>query len=87
MDELDQTTDVLDRGRGQDAMAKIEDVPGPVAGILNHPPRPLFQLQFRGWDVRYHVAPMPDGSRFVMNVPVANSSPPPLSFVLNWLGQ
>ena len=43
------------------------------------------QLQFRGWDVRYHVAPMPDGSGFVMNVPVAGSTPPPLSFVLNWL--
>lgn len=55
--------------------------PTPVIG----PPRQLFQLQFRGWDVRYHVAPLPDGSRFVMNVPVAGSTPPPLSFVLNWL--
>jgi hypothetical protein len=35
--------------------------------------------------VRYHVAPLPDGSAFVMNVPVAGSTPPPLSFVLNWL--
>ena len=41
--------------------------PTPVIG----PPRQLVQLQFRGWDVRYHVAPMPDGSAFVMNVPVA----------------
>ncbi len=32
--------------------------PTPVIG----PPRQLVQLQFRGWDVRYHVAPMPDGS-------------------------
>lgn len=49
------------------------------------PPRPLFQLQFRGWDVRHHLAPLPDGSAFVMNVPVAGSSPPPLTFLLNWL--
>jgi Tol biopolymer transport system component len=49
------------------------------------PPRQIVQLQFRGWDVRYHVAPLPDGNSFVMNVPVAGSTPPPLSFVLNWL--
>ena len=55
--------------------------PAPVIG----PPRQVVQLQFRGWDVRYHVAPLPDGSAFVMNVPVAGSTPPPLSFVLNWL--
>ena len=55
--------------------------PTPVIGQ----PRQLVQLQFRGWDVRYHVAPMPDGSAFVMNVPVPGSTPPPLSFVLNWL--
>jgi eukaryotic-like serine/threonine-protein kinase len=55
--------------------------PAPVIS----PPRQLVQLQFRGWDVRYHVAPLPDGSGFVMNVPAAGSTPPPLSFVLNWL--
>jgi eukaryotic-like serine/threonine-protein kinase len=53
----------------------------PVIG----PPRQIVQLQFRGWDVRYHVAPLPDGNGFVMNVPVPGSTPPPLSFVLNWL--
>jgi dipeptidyl aminopeptidase/acylaminoacyl peptidase len=66
-------------------MAVPIDLTGPTPVI--GPPQPLFQLQFRGWDVRYHVAPLPDGSQFVMNVPIANSSPPPLSFVLNWLGQ
>jgi Tol biopolymer transport system component len=55
--------------------------PAPEIGA----PRQLVQLQFRGWDVRHHVAPLPDGSAFVMNVPVAGSTPPPLSFVLNWL--
>jgi dipeptidyl aminopeptidase/acylaminoacyl peptidase len=64
-------------------MAVSADLSGatPVLG----PPRPLFQLQFRGWDVRHHLAPLPDGSAFVMNVPVAGSSPPPLTFMLNWL--
>jgi eukaryotic-like serine/threonine-protein kinase len=57
--------------------------PAPVVG----PPQQVVQLQFRGWDVRYHLAPLPDGSAFVMNVPVAGSQPAPLSFVLNWLGQ
>jgi len=55
--------------------------PTPVIG----PPRQVVLLQFRGWDVRYHVAPLPDGNSFVMNVPVPGSTPPPLSFVLNWL--
>ncbi len=59
------------------------DLSGPVPQVSA--PRQVVQLQFRGWDVRYHVAPLPDGSAFVMNVPVAGSTPPPLSFVLNWL--
>jgi dipeptidyl aminopeptidase/acylaminoacyl peptidase len=63
-------------------MAVSVDLTGgtPILG----PPRPVVQLQFRGWDVRHHVAPLPDGSAFVMNVPVAGSSPPPLTFLLNW---
>jgi eukaryotic-like serine/threonine-protein kinase len=64
-------------------MAVGLDLGGPTPKVS--PPRQLVQLQFRGWDVRYHVAPMPDGSGFVMNIPVAGSTPPPLSFVLNWL--
>jgi serine/threonine-protein kinase len=64
-------------------MAVTVDLSKPTPAI--DPPRQLVQLQFRGWDVRYHVAPMPDGSAFVMNVPVPGSTPPPLSFVLNWL--
>jgi serine/threonine-protein kinase len=57
--------------------------PAPIVGT----PYQVVQLQFRGWDVRYHIAPLPDGSAFVMNVPAAGSAPAPLSFVLNWLGQ
>jgi eukaryotic-like serine/threonine-protein kinase len=64
-------------------MAVTIDLSKPTPEIGS--PRPLVQLQFRGWDVRYHVAPLPDGSAFVMNVPVPGSTPPPLSFVLNWL--
>ncbi len=58
------------------------DLSGPTPHVSA--PRQVVQLQFRGWDVRYHVAPLPDGSAFVMNVPVPGSTPPPLSFVLNW---
>ena len=64
-------------------MAVTIDLSKPTPEIGS--PRPLVQLQFRGWDVRYHVAPLPDGSGFVMNVPVPGSTPPPLTFVLNWL--
>ncbi len=64
-------------------MAVTLDLSKPTPVI--EPPRQIVQLQFRGWDVRYHVAPLPDGHSFVMNVPVAGSTPPPLSFVLNWL--
>jgi len=64
-------------------MAVTLDLTKPTPAIDQ--PRQLVQLQFRGWDVRYHVAPLPDGSAFVMNVPVPGSTPPPLSFVLNWL--
>jgi eukaryotic-like serine/threonine-protein kinase len=64
-------------------MAVTLDLSKPTPVIA--PPRPIVQLQFRGWDVRYHVAPLPDGNSFVMNVPVPGSTPPPLSFVLNWL--
>jgi hypothetical protein len=74
--------EVYYHGPDRNLMAVSVDLTGP-APIIG-PPHPLFQLQFRGWDVRYHVAPLPDGSKFVMNVPIQNSSPPPLSFVLNW---
>jgi serine/threonine-protein kinase len=48
------------------------------------PPRPLVPLRFRGWDVRYHYAPMPDGQSFLMNVPIAGSTSTPMTFVMNW---
>jgi dipeptidyl aminopeptidase/acylaminoacyl peptidase len=47
-------------------------------------PRPLFVLNFRDWDVRAHYVPLPDGRAFVANVPVAGSTPAPLTFVLDW---
>jgi eukaryotic-like serine/threonine-protein kinase len=47
-------------------------------------PRPLFPLRFRGWDVRYHYAALPDGRGFVLNVPREGTMPPPLTLVLNW---
>lgn len=50
-------------------------------------PRPLFQLQFRGWDVRNHYYPLPGGERFVMNVPISGSPPAPLTFIFNWIGR
>ncbi len=50
-------------------------------------PRPLFELPFRGWDVRYHYSPVSDGQSFVLNVPIPGSSPMPLTFVQNWTDQ
>jgi serine/threonine protein kinase len=54
--------------------------PQPVVG----PPRPMASLRFRGWDVRYHFAPMPDGQSFLMNIPIPGSASTPMTFVLNW---
>jgi hypothetical protein len=47
-------------------------------------PRPLIPIRFRGWDVRYHFAPMPDGQSFLMNIPTAGSASTPMTFVMNW---
>ena len=47
-------------------------------------PKPAAPLRFRGWDVRYHYAPMPDGQSFLMNVPIAGSTSTPMTFVMNW---
>jgi hypothetical protein len=47
-------------------------------------PYAVLPLRFRGWDVRYHYAPMPDGQRFLMNVPIESSKPTPMTFVMNW---
>lgn len=51
----------------------------PVIGT----PQPVFQLRFRGYDVRYHYAPLPDGRRFVLNAPVVGSASVPATIVLN----
>jgi serine/threonine protein kinase len=48
------------------------------------PPRPLLPIRFRGWDVRYHFAAMPDGQSFLMNIPVPGSASTPMTFVMNW---
>jgi Tol biopolymer transport system component len=52
----------------------------PVIGT----PAAVAPLRFRGWDVRYHYAALPDGKGFVMNVPTDGSVSSPMTFVLNW---
>jgi Tol biopolymer transport system component len=47
-------------------------------------PRPVLPIRFRGWDVRYHFAPMPDGQSFLMNIPTPGSTSTPMTFVMNW---
>jgi serine/threonine-protein kinase len=69
---------------GPDRMLMAVDVNlthgAPVIGA----PKPIVQLRFRGWDVRYHYVALPDGKHFIMNVPTEGSVPPPMAFVLNW---
>ena len=69
-------------GPDRTLMAAAVDLstPQPVVG----PPRPVVPLRFRGWDVRYHFAPMPDGESFLMNIPIAGSTSTPMTFVMNW---
>ncbi|MPZ16821.1 MAG: protein kinase [Luteitalea sp.] len=50
-------------------------------------PTPLFELAFRGWDLRYHYAAFPDGQQFVLNAPREGSLPLPVTVVLNWEGR
>jgi Tol biopolymer transport system component len=45
-------------------------------------PRPLFELRFRGYDLRYHYAPLPDGRRFILNAPVPGSTALPATIVV-----
>jgi Tol biopolymer transport system component len=47
-------------------------------------PMSLFELKFRGWDLRYHFAAFPDGQQFVLNAPREGSLPLPVTVVLNW---
>ncbi|MPY89579.1 MAG: protein kinase [Luteitalea sp.] len=50
-------------------------------------PKPLFELEFRGWDLRYHYAAFPDGLQFVLNAPREGSLPLPVTIVMNWAGR
>lgn len=67
---------------GKDRMlmvVSIDVVNGePVVGT----PRPLFELRFRGYDLRYHYAVLPDGRRFVLNAPVSGSTALPATIVV-----
>jgi eukaryotic-like serine/threonine-protein kinase len=51
----------------------------PVIGT----PRALFELRFRGYDLRYHYAALPDGQSFVLNAPVSGSSALPATIIVN----
>jgi hypothetical protein len=44
---------------------------------------PLLVLPVRGYDVRYHYALVPDGSRVILNVPPAAVAPVPARVILN----
>jgi dipeptidyl aminopeptidase/acylaminoacyl peptidase len=67
-------------GKDRQLMAVRIDVVNdePVLGT----PRPLFELRFRGYDLRYHYAPLPDGRRFILNAPVPGSTALPATIVV-----
>lgn len=46
-------------------------------------PRALFELRFRGYDLRYHYAALPDGKRFVLNAPLPGSMALPATIIVN----
>jgi eukaryotic-like serine/threonine-protein kinase len=47
-------------------------------------PRELFELKFRGWDLRRHYGVLPNGQRFMLNAPVEGVFPVPVTVLLNW---
>ncbi len=74
--------EVFFHGRDRQLMAATIDLRSskPIIGL----PQPLFRLNFRGWDTRYHFAITPDGQRFIVNTPVDGSEPLPATIVMNW---
>ncbi len=67
-------------GKDRKLMVASVDVVGgePRVGT----PRALFELRFRGYDLRYHYAVLPDGRRFVLNAPVPGSTALPATVVV-----
>jgi len=67
-------------GKDRMLMAAPVDLRGAVPKVS--PPRPLFQLRFHGYDVRYHYAALPDGRRFILNAPIPGTTALPATVVL-----
>ena len=51
----------------------------PVLGVA----RGLFTIPFRGYDMRFHFAALPGGSRFLVNVPPDGLPPASATVILN----
>jgi sugar lactone lactonase YvrE len=47
------------------------------------PPQSLFTIPFRGYDMRFHFAVLPGGTRFLVNAPVDTQAPTTATIILN----
>ncbi len=68
-------------GLNRAVMRVSVDTRGTVPAI--GPPRGLFPIPFRGYDMRFHFAPLPGGTRFVVNAPQDTHAPVSATVMLN----
>jgi Tol biopolymer transport system component len=68
-------------GLDRTLMAASADLGGstPVLGVAHR----LFTIPFRGYDMRFHFAAMPGGSRFLVNAPPEGMPPASATVILN----
>lgn len=73
-------TQLFFHGKDRQLMVASLDVSGDAPVVRSR--RPLFPLRFRGYDLRYHYAVLPDARRFVLNAPVAGTLALPATVVV-----
>jgi len=68
-------------GQNRTLMRASADLRGttPTLGVAHG----LFTIPFRGYDMRSHFAALPDGKRFLVNVPTDALPPPAATVILN----
>ncbi len=73
-------TQLFYHGKDRQLMVASLDVSGDVPVVRSR--RRLFELRFRGYDLRYHYAVLPDSRRFILNAPVPGTFALPATVVV-----
>lgn len=73
-------TQLFYHGKDRQLMVATLDVSGDVPVVVSR--RRLFELRFRGYDLRYHYAVLPDARRFILNAPLPGTFALPVTVVV-----